>query len=281
MVNNDKKRRLLLLLITMIVISLAVVVIRFIRNTFSPTDIDVISLYITLAEAFGLVISLSVAIFQLIDSKEISRASFITELNKSYVENEDFIGLYNKLQQCIDGDCGLREGTYDYFTESDHDCLADVKKSEISNYLTFFETLYILYCRGGIKFQIIDDLFAYRFFMAVHSRIFQQRKLKPQPENFKNIYRLEYKWMYYHSKPKNKVLKAAGHTKDVYSARLLINLVEGDVYCRLVGITRRAYCRFMKKFLGINISPKEYSGAKTPSDYIIFRRDTDEPATSV
>lgn len=155
------------------------------------TGAEGIGLWITLLESLGLVATILVAIIQLKDSKEISRGDFIIELNRSFVENPDYINVYNELQSCVDGKCEYKVNGICTRRE----CKLKFEKSTVSNYLTFFETVYLLSKRNVISFDIIDDLFAYRFFLAVHSRVFQREKLMSQPENFKNIFLLEKEWL--------------------------------------------------------------------------------------
>ncbi len=159
---------------------------------------DGLALWITLLEAVGIIPSIILAIIQLRDSKEITRAEFVTELNRSFVENKDYKKVYDALQAIYDGEEGAEARG-----------LA-LTKGEISNYLTFFETLYLLCSKGVVSFAIIDDLFAYRFFLAVHSKIVQESKICPQPENWRNIFLLEREWLDYRiEKGKNSKEKLA------------------------------------------------------------------------
>jgi hypothetical protein len=216
------------------------------RDILRASDTDV-NLYISICEAVGVLITIAVAVVQLSDSKEISRASFIVELNKSFVENENYKKVYDMLQNSVDHNCEPQN-----YYESD-ECDLVLAKSDISNYLTFFETLYILYLRGVVSFDIIDDLFAYRFFLVVHSRVIQREKLIPQPENFKNIFMLEKEWLAYRVKvgkqssqrldecceEYRKILsstdKKLPEWKNVYEARPLRAIVSEQKYNELTG----------------------------------------------
>jgi len=75
------KRRVISVLIITIIISLIIIISALLRNIFPVVDNDKISIIISLTEAIGLIISLIIAIHQLVDSKEIARATFITEIN--------------------------------------------------------------------------------------------------------------------------------------------------------------------------------------------------------
>jgi len=138
------------------------------------------------AEIAGLLVTIIFSVQEFKGSTEIARGDFIVELNKSYVENPKYMEIYTILQDRVDGRGDDRTG--------------EISKAEISNYLTFFETIYLLEKNGVIDFKIIDDLFAYRFFLAVHSEVFQREKLGAQPRNFKNIFKLEREWMDYRAK---------------------------------------------------------------------------------
>lgn len=210
-------------LVVVLVLALLIVGANFLRQILFLSDESMLSLLISALETVGLLVSLILALRQLSDSKEIARATFLVELNRAYVENPEYIRLYNVLQTCVDGNCEQQCG------ESD-DCCLDFPKSLISNYLTFFETIYLLIDNAVISFEVVDDLFAYRFFLAVHSRLVQQIKLVAQPENFVNIYRLEAAWLAY----RKKVGKATG-SDTIYGTACLKDQLPADRYLHLIG----------------------------------------------
>lgn len=189
-----------MIIILSAVMALLIISISAALRKYFFVSADGVSLWITLLEVVGVLGTIIIAVMQLRDSKEISRASFIVELNRTFVENKDYTTIYNALQNCLDQKCPNSPC-------DERHCDIHFEKSLISNYLTFFETIYILYKKDVISFDIIDDLFAYRFFLAVHSRLIQQEKLIPQPENFKNIFLLEKEWLDYR-------IKAGKHTQD-------------------------------------------------------------------
>ena len=236
------KRKTMVSVIAVVLVVLIISISTALRNYFFESA-DGVSLWITLLEVIGVLGTIIIAIMQLRDSKEISRASFIVELNRTFVENEDYTKIYNALQNCLDKKCPNSP------CDETH-CDLHFEKSLISNYLTFFETIYILYKKEVITFDIIDDLFAYRFFLAVHSRLIQQEKLIPQPENFKNIFMLEKEWLEYRIKKgkhtqaeldeaceiyrkvaeSNYELEDDFEWKNVYMARPLRSLVSEEKY---------------------------------------------------
>lgn len=117
---------------------------------------------------------------QLYDTKKIQEAEFIVELNQAFVSNPNYAKMYSKLEK------------NDQTKEK-----IKLDMIEISNYLTFFETIYILLVDGVITLSILDDLFSYRFFLAIHNETVQKMKLVNSPSNFRNIFLLEKIWMKY------------------------------------------------------------------------------------
>ena len=137
--------------------------------------------YASLLSAVLGVVLLAAEIYQ---SRKITEADFIADLNTSFVTNEDY------------------KHAYTLFEEYDFENLPDLelKNIYISNYLTFFETFQLLIDRGTLTIDMLDDLFGYRFFIAMHNPYVQKKKLVKSPENFRNLYRLEKEWSDYRRK---------------------------------------------------------------------------------
>lgn len=226
-IKQSVKRRALITILIVMVMALIVTATTLVKFLLKLQPDSAISLGISTVETIGLIVSLIIAIWQLGESTKISRATFITDLNKAFVENNEYIELYNALQSCFDTKCSKAEekcgNRHDFATN----CNLDFPKGQVSNYLTFFETIYILHKSDVISFAIIDDLFAYRFFLAVHSKFVQQIKLKPQPQNFKNIFCLEYKWLRWR---KENGKDADPAVDSVYNKLLLEDLVGKKAY---------------------------------------------------
>ncbi len=226
---HKQKQRAITGLTSVLIVVVIISLFSLLRRILKLETFDAVSVIISTIESVGLIVSLIIAIKQLVGSKEIARATFITELNKSFVENEDYLTIYNLLQNCYDGDCKC-ENPCGERINMEKRCGIKIPKGQISNYLTFFETIYLLKNRGVISYDVIDDLFAYRFFLAVHSKLVQQSKIAPQPQNFVNIFRLECEWLgwrYAHGKDHD---PGCG---SVYVTLPLRNLVDNDTYVKM------------------------------------------------
>lgn len=169
----NKKIIIVILIIIVLVATNSVLLIRS-GNTSSLED-NIVS-FISVAIQ---VLSAVLIVIQLRDSRKAQEGEFIMNLNMSFVQNENYSRAYTE------------------FEKGDE---AKISRVEISNYLTFFEAIYLLLIDGVISIKILDDLFAYRFFLAVHNTMVQKIKLVDNPGNFRNIYRLEKKWIDYRRK---------------------------------------------------------------------------------
>ena len=133
------------------------------------------------------VVSAVLIIVELSDSRKLQRAEFVLNLNQAFIENESYASLYTKLESSEQN--------------------INIDRIEVSNYLTFFESIYLLLQEKVIDMRVLDDLFAYRFFLAVHNKKVQDIKLVHTPYNFRNIYYLEDIWMKYREKNKLTIYK--------------------------------------------------------------------------
>ena len=78
-------------LTSILIVVIIIALFSLLRKILKMETFDAVSIIISAIESVGLIVSLIIAIKQLVGSKEIARATFITELNKSFVENEDYL----------------------------------------------------------------------------------------------------------------------------------------------------------------------------------------------
>lgn len=127
-------------------------------------------------------------------TNDIAEAEFIANINTSFVSNPDYKRVYAALdnyQRLLS--CQAEEGL---LRKAERE-IEQLENSDISNYLTFFEVLNVLRKKGVLRIETIDDLFAYRFFIAVRNRCIYRRKIAKG--NFGNIQELQQVWEAYRS----------------------------------------------------------------------------------
>ena len=169
-----KRKKSAIVYAAMLVIAVAVMVF----GKFS--GLDILQLFSGIIAALSVVL-LGIELFQ---SRKVSEGEFLANLNQMFVENESYRKAYTLLEN------------YDFENCPD----LELENVEISNYLTFFEVFQLLIDRDTLTIDMFDDLFGYRFFIAVHNPYVQKQKLVKLPNNFRNLYRLERDWRKYREK---------------------------------------------------------------------------------
>ncbi|MBE6701572.1 MAG: hypothetical protein E7582_06780 [Ruminococcaceae bacterium] len=162
-------------IIYIIITFVGVGIIMFSTKNEAPIQI------ISLVAAILSVVLLGAEIYM---SRKITEAGFLADLNTSFVTNEDYKKAYSMFEN------------YDFDSLPD----LDMENIHISNYLTFFEIFQLLIDRGTLTIEMLDNLFGYRFFIAVHNPYVQKMKLVKSPENFVNLYILEKAWIEHRKK---------------------------------------------------------------------------------
>lgn len=118
--------------------------------------------------------------FQMKRARDMEEGSFIVGLNESFLSSDGIRAIYRKLVSNTP------------LTEDD--------RVEIVEYLTFFETIYVLLERGLVEISVLDELFSYRFFLAVNNPDIQRLELICDAPYYKNLYALDYTWSTYRRK---------------------------------------------------------------------------------
>lgn len=120
--------------------------------------------------------------FEMRRSKDMAEGEFIINLNDSFLGSDDIKSVYRKLN------------SKEPITEED--------RISVVEYLTFFETIFILIERNVATLALVDDLFSYRFFLAINNHDIQNLELIRDAQYYKNIYTLDYRWKRYRIKHK-------------------------------------------------------------------------------
>lgn len=198
-----KRKKSFLFYDTMIVIAIVIMIIGKLNN------MDMVQLFSGIVAAISLVL-LGVELFQ---SRKVSEGEFLANLNQMFVENDDYKHAYTLFEK------------YDFENCPD----LELDNIHISNYLTFFEVFQLLIDRNTLTIDMFDDLFGYRFFIAVHNPYVQKQKLVKSPNNFRNLYRLEKEWRKYREKKESDIFH------DEYS---LDKRVDAETYKKLISKKR-------------------------------------------
>ncbi len=129
----------------------------------------------------------ALAVFiQIKEGTEVSRAEFIINLQETYSEAEGFTDLFTHCWQNYNNNLSYKEMS-EYLKR-------DGKDEVLLNYLTFFESIYLMKEQGVLRFDILDELFGRRFFIVVNNKAVQDIDLVPNYKYYLNVIYLYNDW---------------------------------------------------------------------------------------
>lgn len=139
---------------------------------------------------------------QLKRNERLNESSYIMNLNNQFVNNKDMtmvehvLELYFNEYQSIYGSGDREDDTEELppielrldLSRESEDC------QKLINYLVYLEALAAIIKNNVLHLNIIDDLFAYRFFLAVNNPIVQETELIPYKPYYNGIFYLSKEW---------------------------------------------------------------------------------------
>ena len=186
--------------ISIILIAVALIAMSYF-NVIDDTFVSIITIITAIVGAFGIWLELN-------KEQEINQASFILTINS------DFYALGGKgtmyaadLEKMLDEDFnGIKK--------------LELKKEDlvmVIQYLVWVKTLSSLINRRMIKISAIDDLFSYKFFVAVNNPLIQEMELLPYKTAYRGIFKAHKIWKKYRVK----------HGLEIYNEETDLSKAEG------------------------------------------------------
>ena len=115
---------------------------------------------------------------------DIEEASFLLEYNQSFIQDENMTEVESLLEDQA------------YYGRTDPIITSETRQLFV-NYLVYLEGLAPLIMRGILTLEHIDDLMAYRFFLAVNNPEVQEKELKKFPGDYRGCFKLYRMWSKY------------------------------------------------------------------------------------
>lgn len=116
---------------------------------------------------------------------QIQEANFVVQYNQIFLENESMQKVQNNLTADYMGVCPLKS------------CWDDNMLQEYINYLVYLEGFVPLVAENIINIENIDNLFAYRYFIAVNNPVLQEKSLGCYDYFYKGCFTIYKKWRNY------------------------------------------------------------------------------------
>lgn len=186
--------------ISIILIALGIVTMSFF-DIINDTFVSIITILTAIVGAFGIWLELN-------KEQEINQASFILSINS------DFYALGGKgtmyaadLEKMLDEDfSGIKKLE-----------LTEEHQTMVIQYLVWVKTLSSLINRRMIKISAIDDLFSYKFFVAINNPEIQKMELIPYKTAYRGIFKAHKIWKKYRVK----------HGLEIYNEKTDLSTIEG------------------------------------------------------
>lgn len=129
---------------------------------------------------------------QLKRTQNLNEANFIMNLNKQFLDSKELTKIEHKLEVFAN-----TVGKSEDYTGIQLD-LALAPNGEdrqpLINYLVYMESLAAIIQRGVMQLGIVDDLFAYRFFLAINNPIVQDEELIKFKPYYQGCFKLAKEW---------------------------------------------------------------------------------------
>lgn len=186
--------------ISIILISISLIAMSAF-DIINDTFVSLITIITAVVGAFGIWLELN-------KEQEINQASFILNIHSDFYALGGKGSMYTAdLEKMLDDDFSGKKKLE--LTEEDN--------VMVVQYLVWVKTLSSLINRRMIKISAIDDLFGYKFFVAVNHPEFQRMELVPYKTAYKGIYKAHKAWKKYRDR----------HGYEVYNEKTDLSLVEG------------------------------------------------------
>ena len=179
--SKQNKESLVIILITSVIMLIAV------YSTISNNELK--DIIITLISLFA-----AVAVFiQIRQGTKIAKAEFVMGLQETYSSSTGFSKLFmtcwEEYKNCeYDNHNKAKKSVLDFLNE-------DGGKEILLNYLTFFESIYLMKEQGNLDFDTLDELFGRRFFIVVTNVTVQDMDLCKNKKYYENVIKLYHDWV--------------------------------------------------------------------------------------
>ncbi len=119
-----------------------------------------------------------------IHQNDIEEASFLLQYNQAFIQDSNMTEVESLLEDQA------------FYGRTDP-IITSENRQKFVNYLVYLEGLAPLILRGILTFEHIDDLMAYRFYLAVNNPEIQEKELKRFAGDYRGCYKLYKLWTQY------------------------------------------------------------------------------------
>ena len=147
--------------------------------------------FLSLCSCCIAMVSGSLVVYQLAGRKDaevaqkmLHEADFILKINQTFIQDPNMAYVESQLEKELD-------------PEKEMDPITEENRQKFINYLVYLEGLAPLVLNGILSFETIDDLMAYRFFLAMNNPKLQKDQLFPWADYYRGCIKLYAAWEKY------------------------------------------------------------------------------------
>lgn len=116
---------------------------------------------------------------------DIEEAKFLLQLNQTFIQDPNMYMIEHNLEYWME------------HPNDDKPLITEDNLQSYINYLVYMEGFAPLIMKGILSLDVIDNLLAYRFFIAVNNPVLQKNQLFPYADYYKGCFMLYKKWKQY------------------------------------------------------------------------------------
>lgn len=182
------------------------VLVFFVVGVLVPSVIDISGYLQAAIDCVSILFAVLTIKQELTVTQRLEEAEFVVSLNEKFYESSACKAVFSysiweahkrMLALHESGERPLDASEYERVRRIVGEGAPMLSQVDISTYLTYFESIFLLLQSKVIRWETLNELFKYRFFTGVHSDFIQSERLVRLPSNFKNLYYLERLWMEY------------------------------------------------------------------------------------
>ena len=121
--------------------------------------------------------------FQLKKESDIKEAEFLMNYNFTFLTTEKFVQMEHRLENAMNHATPLN--------------LSENDRQDLTDYLVYLESLAPLVLNKMIRLEVVDDLFGYRYFIAVNNPEVQEEELCKDGQYYRGCFSLYRVWKDY------------------------------------------------------------------------------------
>ena len=129
---------------------------------------------------------------QLRRTENLNEANFLMNLNNQFISNKEMTAIEHKLE-CYYNKVVAGEDIANIKLDIDLN-IEHEERQKLINYLVYMESLAAIIQKNVMRLGVVDDLFAYRFFIAVNNPVVQETELLPYANYYRGCFRLSEAW---------------------------------------------------------------------------------------